>query len=42
MYLLIRIYKDGSRWATVGTKKRIEYLHSYCNGVYYKDRIIKL
>ena len=39
IYLLVRVYKDGRVWATTGTKTRIEYLHSYCSGKSYTDKI---
>lgn len=39
MYLLVRTYKDGSVWSTTGSKKRIDHLHSYCNGKAYNDTI---
>lgn len=38
-YLLIRTYKDGSIWTITGSKKRIEYEHSYCSGRSYTDKI---
>lgn len=38
-YLLVRKYKDGTLWSTVGSKKRIDYLHSYCSGQSYTDTI---
>ena len=41
-YLLVRTYKDGSKWYTLGTEKRIVKLHSYCNGNAYTDEIYKV
>lgn len=38
-YLLVRKYKNGSIWTTTGSKKRIDYLHSYCSGYAYVDEI---
>lgn len=38
-YLLVRTYRDGSQWSTVGTEKKIKKLHSYCSGAAYTDEI---
>lgn len=38
-YLLVRTYRDGSQWSTVGSEARIKKLNSYCSGVAYTDEI---
>lgn len=38
-YLLVRTYRNGSQWSTVGSEKRIKTLHNYCTNTAYTDEI---